>query len=205
MALRWSVAAACCPHASPCHRSPEPPALALLCPIPGGSRGFPATLRRAPPCHGWARNLRVHGAPAVGEAGHSFVKTNEFSNRRSRLPDVFVGGRTAPARLSSPWPPTRQRRAGSRWTGHGGMSPALSLLLSLASCPLLWGKSSSGAAGREVALATVGGEARRTTLSPTEGTRREEGTERSSRRDEKENPRSPAATPGCRCLLRDCR
>lgn len=41
------------------------------------------------------------------------------------------------------------------------MSPALTLLLSLASCTLLWGKSSSGAAatGWGVALAAAGGEA----------------------------------------------
>lgn len=203
--MHGTAAAACCPRASPCHRSPEPPALVLLCPIPGGSRGFPATLQRAPLCHSWAHNLCAHGMPAVGEAGCSFVKINEFSNHRSRLPDVFVGGRTAPAPLSSPWSPTRQRRAGSRWTGRSGMSPALSLLLSLASCTLLWGKSGSGAAGREVALATAGGEARGTTLSPAEGTCREEGTERSSRRDEKENPGLPATTLGCWCLLQDRR
>ncbi|XP_074456887.1 uncharacterized protein LOC141748541 [Larus michahellis] len=40
-----------------------------------------------------------------------------------------------------PWPrhPEWQRRAGGRWTGRSGMSPVLSLLLSLATCALLQG------------------------------------------------------------------
>ncbi|KAM6323084.1 uncharacterized protein O3Q21_005778 [Podargus strigoides] len=63
------------------------------------------------------------------------------------------------------------------------MSPALSLLLSLASCTLLRGKSSS----RATAAAT-GGETRGR-LSDRKGTCREGGTEWSSRRDRKENPR----------------
>ncbi|XP_054696017.1 uncharacterized protein LOC129212029 isoform X2 [Grus americana] len=38
-----------------------------------------------------------------------------------------------------PWHPARQHKARGRWTGCGGMSPALPLLLSLASCTLLLG------------------------------------------------------------------
>ncbi|KAM9600690.1 fatty-acid amide hydrolase 2 isoform 4-T4 [Morphnus guianensis] len=41
--------------------------------------------------------------------------------------------------ILSPLHPAWQRRAGGRWTGCSGMSPALTLLLSLASCTLLRG------------------------------------------------------------------
>lgn len=74
--------------------------------------------------------------------------------------------------------------------GCGRMSPALLLLLSLASCSLLQGKPvlklspQSGVGGGCKAGGSTG-----TPLRPTEGTSEEEGPKWPSRCDEKENPR----------------
>lgn len=171
-----------CPLSPRTRLSPQPRGhLPLCCFTP--SRG-----RQRVPCHSAAGTPvpRLGTPPPCamracgGRHWPQLQEKNIFSNPRSQVPAHRVCGwqDSAGTAVLSPRRPAWQRRAGGRWTGRSGMSPALSLLLSLATCTLLRGKSGSGAAAAGRGWPWLQwGRSTGTTLRPAEGAFREEGTE----------------------------